>query len=121
MKSTTRPGCCSHIGSVVAMLVAVVALNALSLSGWVRHGRLGRVDWVDPGSCESENVQGSRHPVERASYESERGRGRPVCIRAWPRSVYPCGWSLNSVSLRRFSGHGFFGSLHLLIVVFGYP
>jgi hypothetical protein len=34
-------------------LVEVVALNALSVSRWVWG-----VDWVNPGSCESENFWG---------------------------------------------------------------
>jgi hypothetical protein len=41
----------------VATLVEVVALNALSVSRWVRG-----VDRVDPGSCESENFWGRDFP-----------------------------------------------------------
>jgi hypothetical protein len=80
----------------MATLVEVVALNALSVSRWVMGGSTGSTL-----GCAS--------------------RGRPVFIHVWPRSVYPCGWSLNSISLRRFSVHEFLGGLLLLIVGFGYP
>jgi hypothetical protein len=35
------------------------------------------VDRLDLGSCESEIFRWSRRPVDRASYESERGPGVP--------------------------------------------
>jgi hypothetical protein len=41
-KSKIRRGCRSHAGGAVATLVGVVALNALSVSRWVRGSTLGR-------------------------------------------------------------------------------
>jgi hypothetical protein len=44
------------------------------------------VDWLDPGSCESEISRWSRRPVERVSCESDSGRGVPCVVLA--RSVF---------------------------------
>jgi hypothetical protein len=42
------------------------------------------VDRPDPGSCESEISRQSRRPVERASCESERGRGISFAVSTRP-------------------------------------
>jgi hypothetical protein len=73
VKSGIRRVCYSHIAGTVAGLVGVVALNALSVSMQIREGRPARPLVVRVGV-----FLGSRLPVERASYESERGRGRTV-------------------------------------------
>jgi hypothetical protein len=99
----------------VATLVGVVALNALSVSRWVRGSTGSTLGHA------SRRFFRSRLPVERASYKLERGQGRLVCICMWPRSAYPCGWSLNLILLRGFSGCRFLEVLLLLIMGFGYP
>jgi hypothetical protein len=95
VKSKIRRGCRSHAGGVVATLVEVVALNALSVSRWVRGGQ---PDW--PWVIRVGEFPESRLPVERASYESEHSRGCLVCIRAWLGSVY-CWYKLSATKIRR--------------------
>jgi hypothetical protein len=73
VKSGIRRGCYSHITGVVAKSVGVVVLNALSVSRQIREGRPARSPVV-----RVRVFLGSRLPIEQASYESERGRGRPV-------------------------------------------
>jgi hypothetical protein len=48
----------------------VVALNALSVSRWVRRGRPAQ-----PRVVRVKDFPGSRPPLERASCESEHSRG----------------------------------------------
>jgi hypothetical protein len=79
-KSRIRHGRCSHAGGTVATLVGMVALNALSVSRWMRGGRPAR-PWV----MRVRDFLRSRFSVERASYKSERSRGCPIFMRmrAW--------------------------------------
>jgi hypothetical protein len=82
IKSRIRHGYCSHAGGAVATQVEVVALNALSVSKWVRG-----VDQIDPGSCESEIFQGRSFPSSgsRMSRNAIEGahRGHADADRAW--------------------------------------
>jgi hypothetical protein len=103
--------CCSHKGRKWL----VVTLNALTFVSELVD-KVGRVAQLDPESCESEIFRWSRRLVERASYESERGRGAPSIV---PRT------SQNVVEV----SHSYFGSsrflwaavLFFLIVDCGYP
>jgi hypothetical protein len=70
------------------------------------------VDRLDLGSCESKISRWSRRPVERASYESERGRGILLSKPRTSRNMVEAFRSLSRlVSLVLFS----------LIIDCGYP
>jgi hypothetical protein len=70
------------------------------------------VDRLDLGSCESEISRWSRRPVERASYESEHGRGVPSSEPLTSQNMVEAFRSLSRlVPLVLFS----------LIVDYGYP
>jgi hypothetical protein len=108
-----RRGRRSHAGGVVATLVEVVALNALSVSRWVRG--------VDPGSCESENFWGRGFPSSepRTSRNAVDG-ALSVCARGLDRCIY-VGGALTQSFLEGFQGTDSSGVYSLLIVSFGYP
>jgi hypothetical protein len=56
----------------VATLVEVVALNAFSMSRWVREA-----DQVDPGSCESEIFRGRGFPLSESRTSRNAVEGAP--------------------------------------------
>jgi hypothetical protein len=115
VKSGIRRVCYSHIAGTVARSVGVVALNALSVSRQIREGRPARPPVVRVGV-----FLGSRLPVERASYESERGRGRTVSyVYGIDRRIRVRGTLIQF--FRGFSGRRCLEGLFFLIVDFGYP
>lgn len=83
----------------MATLVEVVALNALSVSRWVRG-----IDRVDPGSCESENFWGRDFPSSEPRTSPNAVEGAPsVCAHGLDRCIH-VGGALTRSFLGGFQG-----------------
>jgi hypothetical protein len=100
----------------VATLVEVVTLNALLVSRWVRG-----VDWVDPGSCKSENFWSQ-------GFLSIEPRTSRSVVEGTP-SVYMCGLdrcihvdgALTRYLLGGFQGADSMGVYSFQLLVLGTP
>jgi hypothetical protein len=83
----------------VATLVDVVALNALSVSRWVRG-----VDRVDPGSCESEIFRGRGFPSSEPRTSQNTVEGAPSVYARGPDRCIRVGGALTRSLLGGFQG-----------------